>query len=157
MKKITTLEMELVLSDHFGTRRNLIIPNVYWSFFNHEVDLLVLTPAGYAWEIEIKVSKADLKKDALKWHNHSDRKIKALWFALPEYLMDCVEFIPERAGIIKVTSDFAGNLNCEKFRNPKLNGSYKFSDKQRQNLTRLAALRIWTLKRRILKLSKKNS
>ena len=29
-KKITTLEMEIALANHFGFRKNLIVPNVKW-------------------------------------------------------------------------------------------------------------------------------
>jgi len=29
-QKITTLEMEIALANHFGFRKNLIVPNVKW-------------------------------------------------------------------------------------------------------------------------------
>ena len=45
----------------FNYRANLIVPNISWGLGLHECDLLVLTSSGYATEIEIKVSKADLK------------------------------------------------------------------------------------------------
>ena len=68
--KITTPEMECRLADYFGYRKNLIVPNVYWGLDMHECDLLVLSQAGYATEIEIKISIADLRADAKKVHGH---------------------------------------------------------------------------------------
>jgi hypothetical protein len=155
MKKITTLEMEIAISELFNPRVNTIVPNVYWSFFRHEVDILVVTKAGYGNEIEIKISKADLKKDADKWHNHFDHKIKNLWFAVPDYLKDCWDMIPQRAGIIEVRKADQ-DLKCRalKKRNPKPNGDYRFSDKEVHQLQRLGSLRIWTLKKQIIRSKK---
>ena len=63
--KITTLEMETLLMNHFNYLQNIIVPNVSNGIFHkehgwlHECDLLVLSKANYATEIEIKISKAD--------------------------------------------------------------------------------------------------
>jgi len=93
--EITTPEMEIALAEYFGIRQNLIVPNVSWGMDSHECDLFILTPAGYGWEVEIKVSKADLFKDKHKRHRHNSSKIKFLYFAIPEYLERYIDEIPE--------------------------------------------------------------
>lgn len=156
MKKITTLDMEIALTSHFNPyTRNLVVPNVYWGLFEHECDLLVLTEAGYAYEIEIKISKADLLKDRKKKHGHRNNKIKYLYFAIPEYLLEFKEHIPERAGIIVVNpfADVVSQIN-NIIRKPKVNSKYKFTPEERYQLARLGAIRIWTLKRNIRDLKK---
>ena len=62
--KITTPEMEVALAAFFDSRRNLIVPCVHWGMNMHEGDLLMVSMAGYCTEIEIKVTRADLKNDA---------------------------------------------------------------------------------------------
>lgn len=143
--RITTLEMEIVVANHFNPRVNLIVPNIHWGFGIHECDLLVITPAGYASEIEIKVSKQDLKADSLKAHNHSDHRVKSLFFAIPWYLENCVDLIPEKAGIIVVDS----NHWPKRIRSAKKNGKYVFSQDEKFQIARLGALRIWDLKRTV--------
>src|SRR5690606_3456699 len=94
-------EVEMAVVNYFGSRQHLIVPNVSWGFgLNYEADLVVVTKAGYAKEIEIKVSRADLLKDKEKKHNHDCSKFKELYFAIPERLLKDKEHIPERAGII---------------------------------------------------------
>ena len=154
LKKITTLDC----------RVNIVVPNVSWGMFTHECDLIKLTPAGYCSEIEIKISKADLKKDCKKPHSHKDRenKIKYLYFAIPEYLKDCIEFIPERAGILVIYEEY--NEYHDKWykfikeeRQPKQQSKYKFTEKERRKLLELMALRIWGLKKKLSKLKKNNA
>jgi hypothetical protein len=146
--KLRCIDIEIALSKHFNPRQNLIVPNVSWGMFNHECDVVVLTKAGYATEIEIKVTKRDLIKDGQKWHGHNDEKLKFLYFAIPDYLESCVDYIPERAGIFFVSQ----SLRCREVRKPvQRKNPYKFSDHERYKLARLGALRIWTLKNRIAK------
>lgn len=151
--------MEIALAEHFNSRANLIVPNVSWGMEIHECDLLILTPQSYAWEIELKVDKYDLIKDKEKKHNHNSYKIKYLYFAITNDLLDCKEHIPERAGIIQVYRyvDKWGDLEiaCKRIRKAKVNSQYKFSAKERQRLTMLGAMRIWTLKKRIIRLENK--
>ncbi len=152
--KITTLEMEISLSKHFNWLQNLIVPNVSWGMFVHECDLLILTPAGYLTEVEIKVSKADLKKDKEKRHKHnSSKKIKYLYFAIPNYFKDYEEHIPERAGIITVKPGHHSVYNggCEVIRKAEIQNKYQVTEKDRYKLAWLGALRIWKLKEKLYK------
>lgn len=152
--------MEIALAEYFGIRRNLIVPNVSWGMEIHECDLFVLTPAGYGWEIEIKISKADLMKDKEKRHNHNSYKIKFLYFAIPDYLEQYREEIPRQAGIIIIGKKRHGRIgdiyeyyDCEKIRQPQRNSNYKYTDSERLQLARLGALRIWGLKKKLSILS----
>ena len=149
MSKIKTLDMEIAVSKYLNYRKNLVIPNVSWGMFMYELDLFMLTPSGYGTEVEIKVSKADLIKDKSKSHGHRNSMIKYLYFAIPWYLKKDIEHIPARAGILIVLD----TGRCYKLRNAECNNCYKFTDKQRNKLLELMAMRIWRLKQKLAKLS----
>jgi hypothetical protein len=153
--KIKTIEMEIALANHFNARLNLIVPNISWGLYIprfgqlHECDLLVCTKSRYLWECEIKVTKADLIKDKEKRHRHIHGAIKRLYFAIPEYLEDCSEHIPERAGIILVTKK--RRVFCKEIRKPKQNQGYQLKEAEYLKLALLGAMRIWTLKKNLVK------
>ncbi len=159
--KLTTIEIEARLAGHFNYRQNLIVPNVSWGMDIHECDLLIVSKSGYATEVEIKISKADLKKDAFKKHNHEDRfnRIKRFYFAIPESLSNCIEFIPERAGIIVLSRSEIDGVNyiyCKVLRAARVNNTCrKFTEQERFNIARLGTMRIWSLKRKIISLKAK--
>lgn len=149
--KMTTAEMECQVATFFNWRVNLVVPNVSWGMGLHECDLLVCTKAGYLWEVEIKVSKSDLKKDAEKRHGHYNPNIKHLYFAIPNYLEDCIEHIPERAGIVTVApKDERQWWRVKKIREPQTNpGAKPLTPEQRYTLARLGSMRIWGLKNKL--------
>lgn len=154
MPKITTAEMECLVARFLNFRVNLIVPNVTWGMGVHECDLLVATKAGYLWEVEIKVSKADLKKDAEKRHGHRSDKIKHLYFAIPTYLQDCIEHIPTHAGIIVVEPYTKEKVwgRVRKLREAETNRAARpIPESARYTLARLGAMRIWGLKDRVVK------
>lgn len=149
---MTAREIEIAVAQHFNWRRNLIIPNVYWGIgLNHEADILVLSQSGYASEIEIKISRADLLRDREKPHGHHSEIVKAFWFAVPS---DLAEFalanIPDDAGLLHVEGkERRGRIvhHCAIARPAKLRqGSRKFSDAERYQLARLGLMRYWTLR-----------
>lgn len=148
--RLKSLDIELAVASHFGTSNNLIVPNISWGFLDYECDLLVVTKSNYAWEIEIKVSRADIIRDKNKRHRHESRKIKFLYFAIPDYLLNCIEHIPDRAGIIVVDSEFK---TCRTERHPLMWKNYKLSDAEKYQIARLGTLRIWGLKRKIASLN----
>ena len=152
--KLTAKEMELAIADSMDLRRNLLVPNVSWGMFAHECDLVVLTKAGRIWEIEIKVTVSDLKKDKLKYHGHHDAKISRLYFAIPDYLEKYIEHIPERAGIFIVGSGGGTEKDtrrgfCKELRAAKENGNHCLDKYDQYQIARLGALRIWGLKKKI--------
>ena len=128
----------------------------------HECDLLVMNGRNYGVEVEIKVSKADVKKDTKKKHGHESNKIRRLFFAIPESLFtdDVVAMIPERAGILVIKpAEKIGSENseygisytrppkCVLKRNAKINKYAKpFSDGERMNMGRLGMLRYWNIR-----------
>ena len=149
--KLTTIEIEVALAQYFNPRQNLIVPNVCWGMHLHECDLLIITKASYAYEVEIKISKSDRIKDKEKWHKHDSDKIKYLYFAIPVGLVKHIDYIPSRAGIITVEKH-GKYYSCRKIREPKIHSKYAFTDKERLSVLRLGAMRMWTLKKKIIKL-----
>jgi hypothetical protein len=142
----TAAEIEIKIAQWFNYRTHLIVPNVCWGASLHECDLLILTKAGYALEVEIKVSKGDIIRDSKKLHQHRSEKIKRLFFAIPKKLEKHIGLIPEHAGVITV--DETGY--CRLIRNAKPNrAAKKWGDKDRFNIARLGAMRIWNLKEKL--------
>lgn len=148
--------MEIALSEYFGWRKCLIVPNVSWGLYlnrqtMHECDLLILTKAGFLWEVEIKVSLSDLISDKKKRHGHRNSNIKRLYFAIPKHLKNNIKHIPERSGIISVHySDFNGRYICKEIRKPVQDKGYKLNDSEKYQMARLGAMRIWGLKKKLL-------
>ncbi len=136
--------IESVVVRYFDPRRCLIVPNVWWGLdINHECDLFVLTKAGYAYEVEIKTSRADLKADLKKKTCHASKKIRKLYFAIPAKLRDSMDIIPERAGVLMV--GITGVV--EKLREAKLNpDARKLTQTEIMKLGHLGTMRVWTLK-----------
>lgn len=125
------------------------MPNVSYGLNIHEVDLLVISHSGYATEVEIKISVADLKADLRKSHGHRSNKIKYLYFAVPLELQEkALELIPERAGLIviipnKYNNDWYANIIKAPIVNKQ---ARKLTEKELLKLGSLAAMRIWSLK-----------
>lgn len=150
-----TIEMEIALAKFFGFTKYLIVPNISFGLVlnnkpTHECDLLLLTDTGYLWEVEIKISKADLIADKKKKHGHRNSNIKRLYFAVPESLENETRHIPERAGIIIVRKKRV-RISCELIREPKNQIGYKLTDKEKFQFARLGTMRSWTLKKNLLK------
>lgn len=168
--KYNAAEIELAVAGYFNYRQNLIVPNVADGMGLHECDLLVVTPTGYATEVEIKISASDLKADAKKTHGHSSDMIKLLYFAIPESLTPHIEHIPARAGIMTITRRTAYHWDymagkkicdgekdyCKIIRGPHVNKTaQKWTAQDQLALMRLSTMRIWSLKRKLIVLSEK--
>ena len=70
-------EIEYHVSNYFDVLRNICVPNVSHGFNGlWESDLLIVTKARYLYEVEIKTSVADLRKDLKKnrWVNEFSRR-----------------------------------------------------------------------------------
>lgn len=156
----TITEMEESIARYWNTRQHIIVPNISWGMSIHECDLLIVTKAGYGIEVEIKRSKADLKKDAQKGHGHKHKKIRMLFFAIPEKLRDCIDLIPAHAGIIIIKPYIYPNYTMHPSLSVGINRgaevnkeAVKFDDKDIMNLSRLGSMRIWNLKRTIIEMN----
>ncbi len=143
--KMGILDIEIAVANLFGIRKNLIVPNVSWGLNIHECDLLVVSKAGYATEIEIKTSKYDLINDKKKWHQHKNKKIKRLFFAMPSDLLIYDNFIPDHAGIISV-NERQQQFYALILRKPQINDCRKLTVDELIHLGKLASMRIWSLK-----------
>lgn len=129
----------------FDRRRYLCVPNVSWGMgLSHEADLLCLSAAGYAAEVEIKISVGDLKRDADKDHGHRSSIIKYLWFAGPAQLtLALLDNAPAGAGILSVA--FTGTFwRCVVVWPARARANVaKFTAHDRYRLARLGCIRYW--------------
>ena len=156
------LDIEIAVMRYFGVRRNLIVPNVSWGIAGlHECDLLVLSPNGYATEIEIKISKADLLADKKKKHGHRHDYIKYLFFAVPEFLKDfALENIPERSGLLVILDNedvWKNRVNFIERKAKRNKGCHQWTLQERADLGRLGTMRIIGLKEAIQTLQKEKT
>lgn len=155
--KITAAEIEVKVASYYGYRQNIIVPNISWGVNLHECDLLIIRKSGYGIEVEIKISKSDLKADAKKGHNHNDRlnRLSELYFAMPDYMKDCIEYVPERAGILLI-SKHDTYCGISILRDAKVNKNRcKFSSEEMLKIAHLGTMRIWNLKRVIISYHRK--
>lgn len=142
---MNSLQIEIAVAHFFNSRQNLIVPNVSWGLgFHYEIDVLVLTPANYAYEIEIKTSASDLRRDKNKKYWHNSTRIRRLYFAIPEKLQNlALAEIPPHSGLIVI-----GDMGETRPIKPAetILSAKKFTEKERQHLYELAAMRVWSLK-----------
>lgn len=148
----TSSEIQIAVAKWLDYRRLVVVPNLSWGMLDYECDVAALTGAGYLYEVEIKVSKADLLRDRSKrkWKSLTLSKMRKMWFAIPEKLHDCQDLIPECAGILVV--DSAGRVEVARAA-PTNVFAPKLNDDERFNLARLGAIRVWSLKRKVLDLT----
>ena len=155
---MTTVEMEDAISRLFGIRTHIIVPNVSWGLPGmHECDVFIIKKSGYAVEVEIKRTKSDLLADFQKKHNHDDERIREFYYALPEKLLEtCEELIPEHAGIISCYTSQWSNRNdvyaTIKRKAEVRKGSRKLTLEEQFKVAKLGTMRIWSLKKKIIKL-----
>lgn len=161
--KITTAEMEVSIAKYFGIRQHIVVPNLSWGFFSHELDLFLIRKSGYGFEVEIKRTKSDLLADFKKRHNHIDRqnRIVQLYYAIPqELLKSCEQHIPEQFGILVVEKyESLGKYydSTSIHREAKRRtGAKRLTDKEQLKIARLGTMRIWTLKEKLNNLKRKN-
>lgn len=144
-------DIELAVARHFNFRANVIVPNVWWGIYglNHEADVVVLRQSGFAAEVEIKISRADIKKDLSKTHKHKSNLFRELWFAVPDDLAQD-QNIPEHAGILTVTAK-GTYFKVKKERSPKINKfAIRWPETSKAKLLHLGVMRIWGLKSNLM-------
>lgn len=148
--KIHSGHMEIAVAELIGWRESTVVPNVSWGLgLRHEADLLVLDKHERFTEIEIKISKSDLKADFKKLHNHSSAFIGRLIYAVPEDLVEYAkELVPKKCGIISVNwNKFSGKFEAKWARNCKHNKYVEKPDaKVIKKFLQLGCMRIWSLK-----------
>jgi hypothetical protein len=160
-EKITATEIELALASYFDSRKNFMIPNVSngWRYLSYEIDVMVVTASLYAYDIEIKVSASDLRRDALKdkWrYCREQHYFRKSYFAMPEAMSGYQDLVPAHAGIILVSyNDRRFWYDAVVVREPVVDGlAEKVTEAELTQLGRLAMLRMWDLKRNVRSLSR---
>jgi hypothetical protein len=137
----------------FPCRRYLCVPNSN-QFLAWEADLLVMAPSFWLYEVEIKSTVADLRRDMKKQkHNFvhgsiSRLLIRKMYYAMPLHVFDRVRDappIPEHAGIITINPEEEHKSNqAERVREAVPNPyARKLNERERFKLARLGALRYW--------------
>jgi hypothetical protein len=145
--KIHSGHIEVAVADLIGYRTHTIAPNISWGWqLRHEADLICVNQNRFVTEIEIKISAADLRADFGKKHGHQHKKIHRLVYAIPQGLLElCQKLAHPEAGIITV--NWSGYRFVAKWeRQGKKNKNPPITEKQHNELLRLAAMRIWSLK-----------
>ena len=148
----TLLDLELKIAEFFGYRQNVIIPNVSWGMgLLYEADIVVISPQKYCTEIELKVSKSDLKADAKKWKwkltsRDEEGIIRRRFFGIPHYLLDALEFIPLECGVLCLRE----NGRVDMVRSAKTRKARSLTDREYLHALHLASMRTWTLKKHLL-------
>ena len=143
-------------------RSVLVVPNCGWT--GHECDLLVIEKGLRLIDVEVKISRADLKADMKKekwWHrrpwsrqDHSGERKARRWpdkvwkhyYALPEsiWTADLLLAIPPASGVLALRKEGA-NVKIKVLRNAKPNRDAKpITHADAIDLARLASLRMWT-------------
>lgn len=148
------------LARHFYNRSLLIIPNTNWT--GYETDLLCIERHRLRIiDVEIKISRADLKADPKKdkwWHSRPWSRVRQpppreprtwpekVWkhyYAVPLEIWEpsLLATLPEASGIIALRSPH----RLEVMRNAKPNKDAKpITAADAIDLARLASLRMWT-------------
>lgn len=154
----------------FPPRRFLAVENVSWGLLPWEADLLIMPASAYLYEVEIKVSVADLRRDQHKRKHaliEQDRErplgsgyghnsfIRKFWYAAPQEVWDKAEPwpIPAHAGVFAVYADTGMDKvrrwYVKELRKPKTNAAAKpLTIDDQYQLARLGVLRYWDRKRK---------
>jgi hypothetical protein len=145
--KYTAADIELCLKKYFNPRQFSLCPNISLGFSplgSREADLLVVTQSMWCYEIEIKVSKSDIKADMRKRHQHRGPVIRKAWFAVPVELAGD-ENIPGYRGVLACSVGL--RRECYEVRSPSINKlARKLTPDEYLKLLRLMVYRVWTLK-----------
>lgn len=168
LEKINSLDIEIAVADMFGYRANIIVPNISWGAGLNECDLLIINKNNICTEVEIKISKSDLKADFKKHHRWTkdeipifkpQKSIKFMYYAVPENMIElAVQLLPSQIGILvikkivepkyRMSSIIVTYYKCFYHRRAKANSNFiVMNDKEVLNITRLMGMRVWTLKK----------
>lgn len=157
LRPTTVEEIELAIADLYNWTRCIIVPNVKSPVW-HEMDIAVVQPSGYLYEIEIKRTIADFRADAKKRHGHKDRKnrIVEFYYAVPEEIWERIHFsiMETDIGLIVVKKWEEGEVRAT-IQRPAIRrkGAKKLTPAEQLKIAHSGAMRIWGLK---AKVDKKN-
>jgi hypothetical protein len=161
---MTEWDIQNAIFRDYHTAHFLICPN-YSPAGWHECDVFSVTKAGYMNEYEIKLTKADFKKDAGKMEREkftwsgpvTNRSTKhqrlaigdpqgpaRFFFVLPVGIVDDVD-VPEFAGIIRASAHpKSGRIHLEKTREAKRLHEQKVSQLVADHVKGVFYWRLWS-------------
>jgi hypothetical protein len=137
----------------FPFQRYVCVPNVSWGLVGlpGEADLLALAPSGYLYEVEIKTSIADYKREAAKAKHRQQHIaprpsiVRGFYFALPLSIAGkamALDVVPG-AGYFAISDDEYG-FHCDNVRSASLRRARKLTIPERAQLMRLGVMRYWS-------------
>jgi hypothetical protein len=151
--KLHSAHIEVAVAVLIGYRNHVIVPNVSWGLgLRHECDLLVLDQSKRFTEVEIKISRADLKKDLDKWHGHKSELISRLVYAMPAELIESArQILPASVGLISCTYNDRAKRFVAKWERVNKHDKKKqpVPEQAVQKFLELGCMRIWTLKQKL--------
>ncbi len=150
----------------FNNKCLVVLPNCLWT--GHECDLFAVTSNLRIIDVEIKISRADLKADAAKdkWYHSWDWKIDGAWqngskarrrprpwpqkvwkhyYCLPESIWkpELLDAIAPVSGVLLIRErDTDWYIRCERPAKPNRDAE-KLSAEDAIDIARLASLRMW--------------
>ncbi|ASD50429.1 hypothetical protein FDI24_gp148 [Acidovorax phage ACP17] len=159
------LVSQMVFQQVLKSSAMLVVPNCYWT--GYECDLLAIEKGMRIIDIEVKISRADLKADMKKdkwWHTLSWRcegppnprpwppKVWKHWFALPEGIWDdsLYSSIPANSGVM-LMEDNRQRIRIARAPRPNRDAP-KIEAADAINLARLSNYRLWGAQQRIWEL-----
>ena len=148
-------------------RSMLVVPNCYWA--GHEADLLVVTPCMRLVDVELKISRSDLKADINKdkWWKHQawsrrhqprsrndwPPKVWKHYYAMPAQIWEqkLLESLPAVSGVILVHDQkLPQRPQFEILRRAKPNKEAPvLAPSNICDLARLTSIRYWSLRKEI--------
>jgi hypothetical protein len=130
----------------------LIVPNIYLHY--SEADLITVQTSGYVNEIEIKLTKADFKRDFKKRkHQYMLESMKPgsrlhtpnyFWFCIPKTLLPKIDCdIPDNYGMILMDEN---GIYPEIYKRAKIMHRQKVTDKQVRQIARSLMFKMWSVR-----------
>lgn len=137
----------------FDFRKYATVPNVSWGLFSalgHEADLLCLSKSGCFHEVEIKVSKSDLRADKKKRYRLIGREPAAVrfrWYAVPWTLAKvALAEVDSKFGVVEIDV----NGKAKVLRRPKSNReARKPTQAEIVQFLRLGVMRMWSRRKAV--------
>lgn len=167
--KWTESQIARELSTRFFDRKHLVmVPNCNWT--GHEADILAITNSLRLIDIEIKISRSDLKADAKKdkWWEHPSfawgeprpdpvarehpPKVWKHYYALPAdiWTKELEQHLPNKSSGVLLLKEGREGLHITCFRQAKpAKDAYRLQPVEAINIARLASLRMWEAYRKL--------
>lgn len=134
----------------FDWRKNLMMPE--YEIDGGRADLLMVTPSGFACEIEIKITRSDWNADQGKRKFQGARpQISRFYYAGPMALMEQPpEWLPEDVGLIGCNFDSYGSPRARMIKKAKRRPATKMPPEFWSKAYLACYFRFWALNARTL-------